>query len=411
MNRILTDNVTYHPAVDLFPLMDVAGLEDLTRDIKENGQREPVRLDENGRVIDGRHRIMACEKLGRSVEAKTYSGNDDDIMRLVISLNLSRRHLNEAQRAAVAAKLANLKSGERKDYAEGRSIDLAVTQAEAAEKLNVSEPSVKRAQKVLRDGTPELKKKLEAGEVSVSAAADVAELPHDEQQEVVAGGAKEVKRAAKAVRAKKKAERAAKKQSEVKEMRSDLQPLPADAFDTIVVDPPWQRENPIDIGGEHRVMSKDEIRGMAVEDLASADCVLWLWTTNELMHEAYKAIEAWGFRPRTVLTWDKVTAGSGACLQEVTEHCIVATKGTPKFELTQQTTLIRERLNEDSRRPDAFFKLLDEICPGTKLEMFPRAARVEWESWGWKTDEVNGEEQSGQHTLDVGDEEEMKRAS
>lgn len=56
------------------------------------------------------------------------------------SLNLHRRHLSESQRAMVAAKLAALPVGANQH----RSIDLP-TQAQAAEMLNVSVPSLKRA--------------------------------------------------------------------------------------------------------------------------------------------------------------------------------------------------------------------------------------------------------------------------
>ncbi len=66
----------------------------------------------------------------------------------------------------VAAKIANLGKGQRADRVEG-SIDLST----AATSLNVSEPSVKRAKKVQRDGSDELVDAVETGHVSVSAAA------------------------------------------------------------------------------------------------------------------------------------------------------------------------------------------------------------------------------------------------
>lgn len=50
----------------------------------------------------------------------------------------------------VAAKLATLGQGQRQD----RSIDLSTTQDEAAELLNVSVPSLKRARTVYTNGDP-----------------------------------------------------------------------------------------------------------------------------------------------------------------------------------------------------------------------------------------------------------------
>lgn len=88
-------------------------------------------------------------------------------MAFVVSLNLHRRHLDESQRAMVAAKLATMNRGRP---AENASIE-AFTQRQAAELLNVSRPSVQRAREVLDNGTPELVAAVERGEVSVSAAA------------------------------------------------------------------------------------------------------------------------------------------------------------------------------------------------------------------------------------------------
>jgi len=66
----------------------------------------------------------------------------------------------------VAAKIANLPASKH-----AGSIDLAVTQPDAAEMLNVSVPSVKRAKKVQESGDATLIADVEAGKVTVSAAA------------------------------------------------------------------------------------------------------------------------------------------------------------------------------------------------------------------------------------------------
>jgi hypothetical protein len=79
---------------------------------------------------------------------------------------LKRRHLNESQRAVVAAKLATLKDGQRKSAS---PIGEAVSQSDAANMLNVGKRSVERAREVLDEGTPELVQAVEAGRVSVSA--------------------------------------------------------------------------------------------------------------------------------------------------------------------------------------------------------------------------------------------------
>lgn len=62
----------------------------------------------------------------------------------------------------VAAKLANMRSGERTDLS---SIDLrSVSQPQAAALLNVSRPTVQRAKKVITDGIPELQDMVTGGQ-------------------------------------------------------------------------------------------------------------------------------------------------------------------------------------------------------------------------------------------------------
>lgn len=69
-----------------------------------------------------------------------------------------RRHLNESQRAMVAARLANVNHGGDRSKA---SID-ALTDGRAAKLLNISEPTVERARVVLERGTPEQVQAVEA---------------------------------------------------------------------------------------------------------------------------------------------------------------------------------------------------------------------------------------------------------
>jgi hypothetical protein len=91
--------------------------------------------------------------------------------RALVSLNLHRRHLNESQRAMVAAKISKLsKGGDRRSASFKTSID-ALKQPQAAAMLNVSLPSVQRATTVVKSGDEKLIADVESGEVTVSAAA------------------------------------------------------------------------------------------------------------------------------------------------------------------------------------------------------------------------------------------------
>jgi len=106
----------------------------------------------------------ACQKLGINPTYRKWNGKGS-LVSFVVSLNLHRRHMNESQRAMVAAKIASLSKGANQH----RSNDLP-SQETAAKMLNVSVPSLKRARKVRESGDKKLIAAVESGETTVSAA-------------------------------------------------------------------------------------------------------------------------------------------------------------------------------------------------------------------------------------------------
>jgi len=157
----------YHEYANLFPMVTGSDFEGLKEDIKENGLLNPVVLYE-GKILDGRNRFRACQEIGQQPEFEDYEG--DNPLEYVISLNLHRRHLNESQRAMVAARLANLTQADAARIKHDATANLqSQTRAEAAEKLNVSERSVNTAKKVQTKAIPEVQEKVNQGQLAVSA--------------------------------------------------------------------------------------------------------------------------------------------------------------------------------------------------------------------------------------------------
>lgn len=95
-----------HPAADLFPLMVGEELQALADDIKANGLRQPIVLDADDRVLDGRNRLAACKLAKVKPTFETIDGGDP--LTLVVSLNVNRRHLTAGQRAIAAAEAWDL---------------------------------------------------------------------------------------------------------------------------------------------------------------------------------------------------------------------------------------------------------------------------------------------------------------
>ena len=171
-----------HPVAEIFPPMSPEDFDRLCADVKAHGLRESIWLHPDGSILDGRHRYKACARVGVEPLFRTWDGNGSPAA-FVVSLNLHRRHLDESQRALVAAKIATLSNGQRASaIAEGG----VVTQPDAAQMLNVSVDSVGRARRVLEDGAPALVEAVERGEVAVSAAAALTQLEPEDQATVVA---------------------------------------------------------------------------------------------------------------------------------------------------------------------------------------------------------------------------------
>ena len=120
-----------------------------------------------------------------------------------VAKKIHRQHLNEAQRAVIAAKLADLpRGGDRGNQHTGGKAPagalptqsqagkapagaLIPTGEQAAQQLNVSPRAVDRAKAIEQQGTPQLKQALADGVVTLTKAADLAKLPAADQNDAV----------------------------------------------------------------------------------------------------------------------------------------------------------------------------------------------------------------------------------
>ena len=151
-----------HPLADLFPPMTTEEMASLVEDIKANGLAQPI-VTHEGAILDGRHRHQACLQAGVEPQFTVFRGGD--ALAFVLSANLNRRHLTVAQRAMVAAKIANMPAHRPED----KCANLRTSQPGAAEALGVSRRSVQTAAQIL-DEAPKLAKEVEAGNITLNAA-------------------------------------------------------------------------------------------------------------------------------------------------------------------------------------------------------------------------------------------------
>lgn len=185
-----------HESAELFPMMDAQEFTKLCESIDRNGQQEPI-WTVDGKVIDGRNRLKACDELGIEPMMEERGIEESQVVDVVLALNLDRRHLSASQRAMVASKVSRLRGSSGVGSLDEVQNCTSKTQAEAADELGVSLRSVKSARHVEDHGTPELRESVESGEVSVSVAAIVADLPDEAQRKAVKSGKSGASKAAK----------------------------------------------------------------------------------------------------------------------------------------------------------------------------------------------------------------------
>lgn len=117
----------------------------------------------------------------------TWDGTGTEVA-FVVSVNLHRRHLTTAQRAMVAAKIANMPLGGAvyRGGTIGVSIETPIAETpldRASEMMNVSRASTARARRVLDHGEPELVAAVVEGRAKLHSAAIV--RPRDGRRQPV----------------------------------------------------------------------------------------------------------------------------------------------------------------------------------------------------------------------------------
>lgn len=196
-------------------------------------------------------------------------------------------------------------------------------------------------------------------------------------------------------------------------------------FKTIVADPPWgyeQRSLPWYSGSEpsYDLMKLEDICALPVKDIADLDAHLYLWAVLPMMAEAYKVVEAWGFKADTLITWCKPGVGLGAGWRGNTEHLIVARRGEAYMNATCKLCGLRARgrerkcacekpvwhvrgeivanrhpflttmkgtwyeapRGEHSQKPELFMDMIEQMSPAPRVELFARRNRLGWATWG-----------------------------
>lgn len=173
-------------------------------------------------------------------------------------------------------------------------------------------------------------------------------------------------------------------------------PLPDGTFRVLYADPPWAYDNSgftFSAAQQYDTLPAEEIAelcdddGRLVHELGAPDSVLFMWTTNPLVEDAFKVIRGWGYEYRTNIAWVKGPGQlvPGFYVNGRHELLMIATRGSclPMCEPDgKPQSVIELPRTTHSRKPAEFYKLIETMYEGPYVELFARAKRDGWESWG-----------------------------
>ena len=164
-------------------------------------------------------------------------------------------------------------------------------------------------------------------------------------------------------------------------------------YKIIYADPPWRYKNYEDntasrwVGNQYKIMDTNDLCNLPIKELADKDCVLFIWVTPPTLPEAFKVIEAWGFKYKTKgFCWikknkkiDSLFLGMGYWTRSNSEDCLIATKGNPKRISAKIHQVIIDKIREHSRKPDEVRKRIVELMGDLpRIELF---ARQRFDGW------------------------------
>jgi N6-adenosine-specific RNA methylase IME4 len=161
-------------------------------------------------------------------------------------------------------------------------------------------------------------------------------------------------------------------------------------YKTILVDPPWDTHQTGARGAKrhYNLMNLEEIKAMPISDLADENSHCWLWVTNATLRYGYEVLEAWGFTPRSILTWCKPRFTLGQYLRNATEHLLLGTRGHAPVGFNRQATWTFCPLQDHSHKPEEQYAIIERISQPPYLELFARRrpSNPDWHVWGNEID-------------------------
>lgn len=177
----------------------------------------------------------------------------------------------------------------------------------------------------------------------------------------------------------------------------EIKALPKKKYSIIYADPPWDYKGQLqhagpnsgDTGGatkHYPTVTLSELKTWPIQNLAKADCLLFMWATSPHLDQAIELGKAWGFKWATVaFVWDKQRSNPGFYTLSECELCLVFKKGRipqPRG-LRNIRQLVSVKRTNHSAKPEEVRKNIESMFPKQKkIELFARSRIKGWDAWG-----------------------------
>tara|TARA_Y100001973_G_scaffold6153_1_gene8568 strand:+ start:631 stop:1770 length:1140 start_codon:yes stop_codon:yes gene_type:complete len=360
------------------PALTTEEYKQLEANCIEEGIREKILLW-NEYIIDGhnRYKIAQNNNLEFQTESKSFNSEDDVILWMIDNQN-GRRNLTDGWRYKLQQRKKEILSKKHENERQERRVsnvdtlekkaESGRTRKEIAKSLNWSTGKVAMADVVFKKATPEIEEKVLKNEITINQAY------------------KEIKK-------EEKKEERNKKIQEVKQKIENENLTSIDKkYHVIAIDPPWAYNEK---GGfssddydsqnnrgavDYPTMTVEQIKKINIP--SADDCVMFLWTTHAFLKDSFDILKDWGFDYKATIVWDKVKMGMGRNIRMQVEFCLLGFKGKPIIQGSSERDIITEPRREHSRKPEAFYEMVERMCIGNKLDYFSRQNRENWEHYG-----------------------------
>ena len=385
--------LTLDPCCEAFPPMRHDEFLGLKASIQRNGQQEPI-IVWNDRIVDGRHRLKACQELGLEPMIKRLSCDYAQAVSATFAANINRRQLRHGQLALLAAQLATRKPGQTKA---AKHVGAVLSQPEAAALFGASRDAVQKACLLIRGNNTALLDSVHNGTMKLNVAYEIykngktglrAKTTEKEREalQVVAGLKERLGEESRNLRLIKQAATSAKNLA-----------LPTGARHSIVLaDPPWDYGMAADRShsrvlphNHYPTMTVAAICDMEVEEIAADDAMLFMWCPASLLPDGLKVMAAWGFDYSSNWVWHKsggrLNCGGGTAAIHH-ELLLVGKRGaglTIVGKKARESSVFSASVKGHSAKPAVVHERLEKLYPKvSRIELFSRAQRTGWTMFG-----------------------------